>query len=115
MEIGVKIVLLAVFIGISAFFSASETAFISMNRVKVKRLLDSKVRGSIELHRLREKPQKTLVTILISNDLAQFAASSVVASIALDLMPGELGIAISTGVITFLVLVFADITPKSIA
>ncbi len=110
-----SIALLACLIAISAFFSSAETAFLSMNRVKVKRLFDSGVPGSKELHRLKEKPQKTLVTILIANDLAQFAASSVVASIALDLLPGEIGIAISTGVITFLVLVFADITPKSFA
>src|SRR3989344_523719 len=115
LEIGVKIIVLAFLIAASAFFSSSETAFISMNRIKVKRLLDAGVPGAKVLHSLKEKPQKTLVAILIANDLFQFAAGSMTASITFDLLPGEIGIAVSTGVITFLILVFSDVTPKSLA
>ncbi len=115
LEIGLKIIVLACLIFASAFFSSSETAFISMNRVKIKRLVDAGVPGAAQLHRLKEKAQKTLVTILIANDLFQFAAGSVTASITFDLLPGELGIAVSTGAITFLILVFSDITPKTLA
>ncbi|HLC93141.1 MAG TPA: hemolysin family protein [archaeon] len=102
-------------VALSAFFSSAETAFISMNRIKVKRLIDMNVTGARLLQELKSRPQKTLISILIANNLLNFSAASLAAAIALEIFPEGYGIAISTGLITFIILIFSEITPKSFA
>ncbi|MCD6229617.1 MAG: HlyC/CorC family transporter [Candidatus Diapherotrites archaeon] len=109
-----QILILIVLILFSAFFSGVETALISLNRVKVKSLLKQKKRGSEALYRLKENHHKLLITILIGNNIVNIGAASFATVIFIDLF-GSSGVGIATGVMTFLILVFGEITPKTFA
>src|SRR3989339_145770 len=113
--------LLIILLMLSAFFSASETAITSLNRHKIKGLLERKVRGSKSLSQLKEKPGDFLSTILIGNNFVNTAAAAVATSLTINFFErtgtGEMGYAvgIATGIMTFLLLVFGEITPKTVA
>lgn len=109
-QIGVLIVL----IFLSAFFSGIETALMSLNMIKVKALLKRKKRGSETLHRLKENPHRLIITILIGNNLVNIGAASLATVVFTDLF-GSSGVGIATGVMTFMILVFGEITPKTLA
>ncbi len=98
----------------SAFFSGSETAIFSLSKIRVKRLQLEKAGGAKLLARLLTKPRRLIISILIGNLLVNILASSISSSLAIDLF-GKKGIAISIGVMTFLILTFGEITPKIIA
>lgn len=110
----VQIVVLITLIGFSAFFSASETAIISMTEVKVRTLLESEKKGAKALHRLKENPRRFLITILIGNNLVNIGAAALGTLIATEAF-GSAGIGIATGILTLAILVFGEITPKSYA
>ncbi len=114
MDLVTQIIILAILVFLSAIFSGTETALISTNLAKVKALLKQKKKGSKALYRLKQNPQKLIVTILICNNLANIGAASFAAIIFTGLF-GSSGVGIATGVMTFLILVFGEITPKSIA
>jgi Mg2+/Co2+ transporter CorB len=109
-----QIIILVVLIFLSAFFSGIETALMSLNMIKVKSLVKQKKRGSETLHRLKQKPHKLIITILIGNNLVNISAASLATVVFTDLF-GSAGIGIATGVMTFLILVFGEITPKTFA
>jgi len=106
--------ILAVLIVISGFFSGIETALMSLNAVKVNSLLKKKERGSEALHRIKQNPRKLIITILIGNNLINIASASFATVIFTGLF-GSAGIGIATGVMTFLILIFGEITPKTFA
>ena len=108
------IILLIVLIILSAFFSGTETALMSMTMIKVRSLVKQKKKGSDVLFRLKQDPHKLLIIILIGNNLVNIFAASVATVIFIDLF-GYSGVGIATGVMTFLVLVFGEITPKTLA
>ena len=110
----IQVLILVVLILFSAFFSGVETALISLSKVKVKSLLKQGRRGSKALYRLKKNHHKLLITILIGNNLVNIAAASFATIIFTDLF-GSSGIGIATGVMTFLILVFGEITPKTFA
>ncbi len=94
----------------------SETALVSADRHELRAAAERGDRRAKRLEKVLEEPERLLTTILLGNNLVNIAAASLATAIALDrLGPGSLGIAVSTGVMTFVVLVFAEITPKSIA
>ena len=101
----------------SAFFSGSETSMLSLNRYRLKHLSKSK-KAAKRASDLLQKPEKLIGMILIGNNLVNILASSIATIIAIRLF-GHLGIgiatAISTVILTFLILVFAEVTPKTIA
>ncbi|MFA6170471.1 MAG: hemolysin family protein [Candidatus Margulisiibacteriota bacterium] len=105
----------------SAFFSASETAITSLSRLKIKGLLEKKARGAIALSLLKEKPGDFLSTILIGNNLVNTAAAAVATSLTISIFErsgaGEMAYAVglATGLMTFFLLVFGEITPKTVA
>ena len=114
MDLVTQIIILAILVFLSAIFSGTETALISTNLAKVKALLKQKKKGSKALYRLKQNPQKLIVTILICNNLVNIGAASFATIIFTGLF-GSSGVGIATGVMTFLILIFGEITPKSIA
>lgn len=109
-----QILTLLVLLILSGFFSGSETAIISISDAKVRSLLKEKKRGSGTLNLLKQNPHKLLITILIGNNLANIGAS-VLATVLFTQIFGSSGLGIATGVMTLLILVFGEITPKSFA
>jgi putative hemolysin len=108
------LVLLILCLLLSAFFSSSETAFISLQRIRIEHLVDTKVRGAKLVARLVERPEKLLSTILLGNNFVNTAAAALATFLAVSLW-GEEGILIATVVITIVLLIFCETTPKTIA
>ncbi|MBR9705923.1 HlyC/CorC family transporter [Candidatus Pacearchaeota archaeon] len=109
-----QIIILVILLFFSAFFSGIETAFMSISRVKVKSLVTKKKRGSKTLEKLKNNPHKLIITILIGNNLANIGAASLATVIFTNIF-GSSGIGIATGVMTFLILIFGEISPKTFA
>ena len=108
-----NIVLFVILLCISAFSSASEVALVGLNRAKVKALAETGKRGK-RIEKLKENPDHFLITILILNNVVNTGTASLATAIALDLF-GNAGIAIATGVVTLLILVFGEVGPKTYA
>jgi len=108
------VVLLVILIALSGFFSGVETALMSINMVKARSLVKQKKKGSEALFRLKQNPRKLLITILLGNNLVNIGAASIATVVFTDLF-GSSGIGIATGIMTFFILVFGEITPKSFA
>ncbi len=115
MSTSTYIVIIAMLLICSAYFSATETAFSSLNRTKLKALAekgDKKAKRAVELS---DKYDKLISTILIGNNIVNIAASSLGTVMFINILGGEAGPTVSTVVITVAVLVFGEISPKSIA
>jgi len=110
----VQIVVLVTLIGLSAFFSASETAVISTTEVKVRTLIEERKKGANALYKLKQNPKRFLITILIGNNLVNIGAAALGTLIATEAF-GSVGLGIATGVLTLAILTFGEITPKSYA
>jgi len=108
------IIILIVLILLSAFFSGVETALMSLNMVKVKSLRRRRKRGSKALFRIKQNPHNLIITILIGNNIVNIGAASLATFVFMDIF-GSQGVGIATGVMTFLILVFGEITPKTFA
>lgn len=106
--------LLIVLLAISAFFAACEVAFLSISNVRLHALLEKKAPGAESLARLKAKRWRVIISLLIVNSITNIAASAIATSISIGLF-GEDGVGVAIGVMTFLVLTFGEITPKSIA
>ena len=99
---------------LSAFFSGSETGLMTLNRYRLKHLTKNRHRGAMRVSRLLENQDKLIGLILLGNNAVNLAAASITTIIALRL-GGEAAIAIATGLLTLVVLVFAEVTPKTLA
>ncbi len=109
-----EIFLLIILIIFSAFFSTSETALTSVSRIRMMTLQENGRSGASRVLKLIENKDEMLTAILIGNNIVNIGASSLATSIALGLY-GDAGVAVATGVMTILVLIFGEITPKTIA
>ncbi|MDF0726872.1 hemolysin family protein [Cytobacillus sp. S13-E01] len=109
------IILLVVLIFLSAFFSSSETAFSSVNRIRLKNYVDENRRGSKKALYISDNFDKALSTILVGNNIVNIAAASISAKVATDLFGGNTGLVVSTVVMTILILIFGEVLPKSFA
>ncbi|MDH7511211.1 MAG: hemolysin family protein [Methanolinea sp.] len=99
---------------LSAFFSASEVALISITRAKVRTLVNEKRPGADVLARLKEDPDRFLITILIGNNIVNVAAASIATAVTISIF-GNIGVGIATGAVVILLLVFGEISPKMYA
>jgi len=99
---------------LSAFFSSSETGMMSLNRYRLKHLAKSGNRGAKNAERLLKTPDKLISVILVGNNFVNILASAIATLIAVQLW-GDAGIAIATMALTVVVLIFAEVTPKTIA
>ncbi len=105
---------LLVLLILSSFFSSAETAFVSVNQMRMRSLAESGNRKAQRVLAITEDPSKMLSAILIGNNLVNISASSLATAITLSLW-GNAAISISTGLLTLLILIFGEITPKTIA
>jgi CBS domain containing-hemolysin-like protein len=104
--------ILAILIGLSGFFSGSEIALIGISKAKVNQLVKEKVKGSTSLYKLKSNPSRMLATLNLGTNLVNVGSSALATEVSLDLF-GDKGLAIAIGVMTFLLLIFGEITPKS--
>ena len=109
-----KIVTLIVCLTLSAMFSASETALMSLSKIRIKQMVENKEKGADRINKLLSDPNKLISSILIGNNAVNIAASSLMASLAIEKF-GNSGVGIATGIMTLLILIFGEITPKSLA
>ena len=105
------ILLFILFVILSAFFSSSEVALISITRAKTRTLLNEGRHGSKALAVLKESPEHLLITILIGNTVANISAAAIATAIALRMF-GDIGVGIATGFVTLVLLIFGEIGPK---
>ena len=99
---------------VSGFFSGSETGLMSLNRYRLRHLADKKNKAAIRTQRLLEQPEKLIGLILLGNNFVNIVAAAIATIIGLRVL-GEAGIAVATGILTFVILIFAEVTPKTIA
>jgi CBS domain containing-hemolysin-like protein len=110
-------VLLFICLILSAFFSSSETAFISLRRVRVQHAVNTKVKGAERVARLVAKPERLLSTILLGNNLVNTAAAALATALVVGywgLEQGQ-GVLVATICVTVILLIFCETTPKTIA
>ena len=99
---------------VSAFFSGSETALVALSRARADALADEGRPGAQSLRSLKEQPARMLVAILIGNNLVNISASALATVLATRAF-GSIGPGIAVGVLTIVILIFGEITPKSLA
>ncbi len=107
-------IILILLLAASAFFSSSETALTTVNRIKIKTMADEGDKRAITVLKVTDKPKKMLSAILIGNNIVNLSASSLATTLAIDIF-GSVGAGIATGILTLLILIFGEITPKSLA
>jgi putative hemolysin len=108
------LVLLFVCLMLSAFFCSSETAFFSLQRFRIEYLISTKAKGAEQVARVLERPENFLSTVLLGTNLVNTAAAALATALAVSIW-GEQGIIIATVVVTVLLLIFSETTPKTIA
>jgi len=117
----VEVLILAAMIFFSAFFSSSETAITSIGRIILENLVKKNKPGSKALKWLKENPSTMLGTILIGNNIVNISASVLATSISISLLSGAglgnigMALGVAIGVMTFVILVFGEIIPKTVA
>ena len=109
-----SIVLLILLIA-SGFFSASETSLMSLSKIRIRHMKEEGVKGAKLVANLTEDSNKLLSTILVGNNIVNIAATSISTALFTSLIPGASGVAVATALMTVLVLLFGEITPKTIA
>jgi Mg2+/Co2+ transporter CorB len=112
--LAVLIGLLVFLLLLSAFFSGSETALMSLNRYKLRHKARAGHRGARIAEKLLERPDRLIGLILLGNNAVNISASALVGVVSVEL-GGELGLAIGTAILTLVVLIFAETAPKTLA
>ncbi len=106
---------LVILVGFSAFFSASETAFSSLNQIRLKSRAEDGDSSAARVLAMAEQYDKLLSTILIGNNIVNIAAASIGTILFTQMLGAERGATVSTIVLTIIVLIFGEVTPKSLA
>ncbi|WP_040436817.1 MULTISPECIES: hemolysin family protein [Clostridium] len=109
-----QIVLLVILLLMSGFFSMSETALMALSKIRIRHMVEEGVKGAKLVEKLAEDPSRLLGAILIGNNVVNIGASALATSVAVKAF-GEGSVGVVTIVMTILVLIFGEITPKSIA
>ncbi|MFI3212624.1 MAG: hemolysin family protein [Eubacteriales bacterium] len=109
-----QFIILLILLFLSGFFSSAETALSTVNRIKIRSLVDEGNKRAMTLQRVLDSYGKMISTILIGNNIVNIAASALTTTIAVALW-GNMAVGIATGVLTILVLIFGEILPKTLA
>ncbi|MCF8081206.1 MAG: hemolysin family protein [Desulfobacterales bacterium] len=109
-----QIAFLAVLLFFSGFFSSAETALFSISRSRARHLAKEGGRNHRLILKMKEDPHRLLTTILIGNNVVNVAAASLATTVALSTFPNH-AVGLATGVMTFLIVVFGEVMPKSFA
>ncbi|MEY3786740.1 MAG: hypothetical protein RLZ75_947 [Pseudomonadota bacterium] len=116
MSLGMLFSILAAMLILSAFFAGSETSLMSLNRYRLRHLVKLKHPGAIKTHNLLQRPDRLLGLILLCNNFVNNFAASIATVIAIKLYADEESIiAIATGILTIVMLICSDVTPKTLA
>jgi putative hemolysin len=113
-NIEIYIIFLVICLVLSAFFSGSETAFISIQRFRLEHLISTGVKGAGQVGRLIERPERFLSVVLLGNTLVNAAAAALATAMAVFFM-GERGVIVATIALTVILLIFCETTPKTVA
>lgn len=112
----IQIVILVILLIGSGFFSASETALMSLSKIRIRHMKEEGAKGAKLVSDLIEEPNKLLSSILVGNNVVNIAATSISTSLFMGLLGDKPGaVPLATAVMTVLVLIFGEITPKTIA
>ena len=114
LHLGLLFLFLVILLMLSAFFSGSETGLMAINRYRLRHLARSGHRGATRVSRLLERPDRLIGLILLGNNFFNILASSLATIIAIRLM-GEAGIALAALLLTIVLLIFGEVTPKTLA
>ena len=109
-----QLVLLIFLLIMSGFYSSSETALFSISRTKAKHLSKSDSRFDKLIYHMKQDPHRLLSTILIGNNVVNVGASAIATALTIDIFPNN-AVGYATGAMTFLILVFGEVLPKSVA
>lgn len=109
-----QIIVLVILLLLSAFFSSAETALVTVNRIRMRTLAEDGNAKAARVLRITDDSGKMLSAILIGNNIVNLSASSIATSLAIKLW-GSMGAGIATGVLTLLILLFGEISPKTLA
>ena len=116
METGdiVQLIILLILLALSAFFSSAETALMTVNKIRLRTLVEAGDKRAARVISITEDSGKLLSAILIGNNIVNLSASSMATTLAIKLL-GSVGAGIATGILTFLILIFGEISPKTLA
>ena len=109
-----QLIAIIILLFLSAFFSSSETALTTVNQIRMRTLADNGDKRAARVLHVTGNPGKMLSAILIGNNIVNLSASSISTSLAIHLF-GNTGAGIATGILTFLILIFGEVTPKTMA
>lgn len=109
-----QIIVLVILLILSAFFSSAETALTTANRIRMRTLAEDGDKRAARVLRITDDSGKMLSAILIGNNIVNLSASSIATSLAIKIW-GNVGAGIATGILTFLILIFGEISPKTLA
>ena len=112
MQLEYEIAALIAMIGLSGYFSGLEVALVSIRISKIEQMIKDKVKGAVSLHKLKSNPSRMMSSVNLGNNLASIAATALATDISLKFF-GDDGLAIAIGIMTFLILIFGEITPKT--
>jgi len=112
LQLEYEIISLIVLIALSGFFSGLEVALVGTSRSKVRQMLNEKLPGATSLDKLKSNPSRMMASVNLGNNLVNVASTVLATDIALKTFESA-GLAIAIGVMTFLILVFGEITPKT--
>lgn len=109
-----ELIFLVILLLLSSFFSCAETALTTVNKIRMRTLSEAGNKRAKRVLRITNDPSKMLSAILIGNNLVNISASALATTLAIDLY-GNAGAGIATGILTFLILIFGEISPKTLA
>jgi CBS domain containing-hemolysin-like protein len=109
-----QVIILIILLFLSGFFSSTETALFSISKTKARHLAKNNGKTNMLIKRMKDDPHKLLSTILIGNNIVNIGASALATSVMLDVFPNY-AVGLATGIMTFLILVFGEVLPKSVA
>ena len=114
MNLTVSIITLVFLVAMSAFFSSSETAFLSLSKIKMRQMLKENKKAAAPVAKLKQNTDSLLTLILVGNNFVNTFSSSLATSIVLGLF-GQKSVGIATGIMTVVIIIFGEILPKTFA
>ena len=109
----IQLLILILLIGLSAFFSSAETALTTVNKIRIRNLAEAGDKSAVTLTKVLEDQGKMLSAILVGNNVVNLTASSMSTTLAMNIWSNK-AVSVATGVLTLVILVFGEISPKTI-
>lgn len=109
-----QLIILVILLILSGFFSSAETALVSVNEIRIRTLADENNKKALRVIKLLSQKDKMISAILIGNNIVNLTASSITTSMTIKIS-GSMFVGVSTGILTFIILVFGEVIPKIVA